>query len=162
MGHKVCTRFAASLSLQARVFAPEAMHCNGTRGVESPLRGTAQVRASHKVVSDAEAPGAAGEMHLGVEKYKGHTKPQEDPDARFRWWGVRFHDWGYVAAIIQFFGACLFSVSVIIALPHVLPAEADTNYWTWDATFWTLQVRRGFGRNWRCCRHCDDCDVCVM
>jgi len=47
------------------------------------------VRASHKVVSDAEAPGAAGALHLGGEKYKGHLKSQEDPDTKFRWWGWR-------------------------------------------------------------------------
>ncbi len=52
----------------------------------------------------------------------------------------RFRDWGYAAAIIQFVGATLFSISTIISVPHVLPAEASTNYWTWDATFWTLQV----------------------
>ena len=47
------------------------------------------MRASHKVVSDAEAPGAAGALHLGGEEYKGHLKPQEDPDTKFRWWGWR-------------------------------------------------------------------------
>ncbi len=156
------------------------------------------MRASHKVVSDAEAPGAAGALHLGGEKYKGHLKSQEDPDTKFQWWGWRcappanflpailkrnsaqpavlapaewylaclgalnctsaairpqicqarlcarrFRDWGYAAAIIQFVGATLFSISTIISVPHVLPAEATTNYWTWDATFWTLQVLCG-------------------
>ena len=50
----------------------------------------AQVRASHEAVKDPEAPGAAGALHLGKEKYTGHLKPQEDPDAKFRWWGWRY------------------------------------------------------------------------
>ena len=77
----------------------------------------------------------------------------------------RFRDWGYAAAIIQFVGATMFSVSVIIALPHVLPSEASTDYWTWDATFWTLQVRASACDFLRCClvltslvMFCDSCN----
>ena len=60
-----------------------------------------------------------------------------------RWWPSlrRFRDFGYCAAIIQFVGATLFSASTIISVPHVLPSESSSNYGTWDATFWTLQVR---------------------
>ena len=71
-----------------------------------------------------------------------HTRQHDVPKAirSFRQHPRRFRDWGYAAAIIQFVGACLFSVSTIISVPHVLPAEATTDYWTWDASFWTLQV----------------------
>ena len=49
------------------------------------------MRAAHRVVHDTEAPGAAGEVHLGPpEKFKGHTRPQEDPDTKFKWWGWRY------------------------------------------------------------------------
>ena len=45
-----------------------------------------------------------------------------------------------MAAVIQFTGATLFSISTILAVPGVLPPESSTYFAVWDATFWTLQV----------------------
>ncbi len=61
-----------------------------------------QVRAAHKVVHDTEAPGAAGEVHLGPpEKYKGHTRPQEEEEAKYRWWGWRYDSSAEVTAFFM-------------------------------------------------------------
>lgn len=45
-----------------------------------------------------------------------------------------------MAAVIQFTGATLFSISTILGVPGVLPPESSTYFAVWDATFWTLQV----------------------
>ena len=50
-----------------------------------------QVRAAHKVVHDTEAPGEAGEVHLGPsDAYQGHTRPREEPEEKYKWWGWRY------------------------------------------------------------------------
>ena len=53
----------------------------------------------------------------------------------------RWHDLGWRAVIVQFIGATLFEVSVIVGTPHVLPAESDSNYGTYDVLYWSMQVR---------------------
>ena len=57
-----------------------------------------------------------------------------------KWCGGRLHDVGYIAALIQFVGATLFSASTILGVPGVLVPESSTYYAVWDATFWSLQV----------------------
>ncbi|ORX35146.1 hypothetical protein BD324DRAFT_634045 [Kockovaella imperatae] len=64
------------------------------------------------------------------------------------WWGPpMWHDMGYCAAVIQFFGATVFWIATITGLPGVIPgfAAGGGSIAIIDVFFWTPQVVGGTG-----------------
>lgn len=102
---------------------------------------------------------ADGQGMVGGAPVNGHTaangcaagadlKVEDDTllqKQRWRWWGFKWHDLGYWAVFIQFIGATLFEISVIMGVPHLLPEESKSNYGTWDAVFWSPQAIGAWG-----------------
>ncbi|WWC90228.1 uncharacterized protein L201_005161 [Kwoniella dendrophila CBS 6074] len=66
----------------------------------------------------------------------------------FVWWGKpMWHDFGYLAAIVQFFAATIFWVSTLTGLPGVIPgfSDGEGSKAIIDIFFWTPQVIGGLG-----------------
>ncbi|EIE24412.1 hypothetical protein COCSUDRAFT_40817 [Coccomyxa subellipsoidea C-169] len=58
---------------------------------------------------------------------------------RWRWWGTRWNNLGYLASFVTMIGATIFWVSTIVGVPGVLPDES-VHYVEWDILFWLTQV----------------------
>lgn len=110
-------------------------------GTDASAPSTAAAKAADSDRQEYNSIARAGSSSSNSNNVGGSPRNRR----KFRWIGTEWHDIGFVAVVLQFIGASLFQVSVILATPGVLPEETPTRYAAWDATIWTFQTVGSWG-----------------
>ncbi|BDA50807.1 hypothetical protein COCOBI_17-0250 [Coccomyxa sp. Obi] len=116
----------------------------------SPEKGSSQLQSAEAEartesganpnLPNATPPSAAnGHREAGRINGASHPGVEGGDPQRWRWWGYRWNNLGYLGSFITFVGASIFWISTIVGVPGVLP-DASVHYVEWDILFWLTQV----------------------
>jgi hypothetical protein len=102
-------------------------------------------RSGHSSNSQSKAiPDFVSLDSTGSSPAASHGDPGAKRHLKWKWWGYREHDLGFLAAFLQLIGATIFAISVVVGLPYVLPHPSDPNDGGTSALsialYWTPQV----------------------
>ncbi|KAG9045327.1 hypothetical protein FS837_006490 [Tulasnella sp. UAMH 9824] len=87
-------------------------------------------------------------------KESGEQKPASPPPPpKWKWVGADWSSFGYVANVIQLYGATIFWVSVLCGIPGILPDAGSgpsdglpaKNVGLWEGLYWVPQILGSFG-----------------